>query len=315
MKENKKQYILFAKSEFELPILSQPWYLDAVCGKKNWDVIIIKKGNKIVATMPFYSFGNFMLRLIRMPHLTKYLGPYFINAYDNNKHRNSLMRELIKQLPPFNFFEQNFHPSINDYLPFYWKGFTGTTRYTFKIDLSEDIQQIFNNISPNYRNNKISSANKIISVSFNRTLHEFYKIQQLTFHRQKTSLPFSFEFLEKYDCILKEHDSRMIFFAVDTKNQIHSVLYLIWDSNTAYLLMAGDDPQKRKSGAGILLVWEAIKYAKEVLKKKRFDFVGSMLEPITNIRQDFGAELVPYLRIQKMYPTWLKIAREAKDII
>ena len=298
-----------------MPIYSQPWYLNAVCGEDNWDVIIIKKGNKIAATMPFYKFDRYLLKFIRMPHLTKYLGPYFTKAFNNMKHRKNLMRELIKQLPSFNFFEQNFHPSFNDWLSFYWKNFTGTTRYTFEIDLSEDLEKIYDNISPNYRNNKISSAKKTISVSFDKSIHEFYKVQQLTFHRQKISMPFSFEFLKKYDCILKEHDSRKIFFAVDTKNQIHSVLYLIWDRNTAYLLMAGDDPQKRKSGAGILLVWKAIKFAKEILKKKKFDFVGSMLEPITNVRQDFGADLVPYLRIQKMYPTWLKIAREAKDII
>ena len=60
-----------------------------------------------------------------------------------------------------------------------------------------------------------------------------------------------------------------MFFAVDEFEKIHSVVYLIWDNKTAYFHLAGDDPALRNSGASILLTWETIRYAREVLKDIR----------------------------------------------
>ena len=103
-----------------------------------------------------------------------------------------------------------------------------------------------------------------------------------------------------------------MFFAIDEKNQIHSAVYLIWDETTAYLVMAGDDPEFRNSGAGILIVWHAIKYAKEVLGKKQFDFMGSVIEPITRVRRNFGGEQVPYFQVKKFNSKILELLFQLK---
>ena len=197
------------------------------------------------------------------------------------------------------YFEQFFQPSITNWLPFYWKGFEATARYTFVIDLKDSLENIYGRITANYRNNKIKKAEQIVEVVSDRSLEDFYAVQKKSFDRQQISMPFSFDFLKKLDEALEEKDSRKIFFAVDEKNQIHSALYLTWDSEKAYLLMIGDDAELRSSGAGILLTWHSIKYAKEVLQKKQFDFLGSMLEPVANIRRDFGAEQIPYFEVKK----------------
>ena len=132
------------------------------------------------------------------------------------------------------------------------------------------------------------------------------------FQDKDSKLPFPFKFLKKYDEGLNAQNKRIMFFAIDEKNQIHSAVYLIWDEETTYLVMAGDDPDFRNSGAGVLIVWHAIKYAKEVLSKKRFDFMGSMIEPITRVRRNFGGKQAPYFQVKKVNSKLLEIIFQLK---
>lgn len=45
---NKSKYRNLCAVEKNIPIFSQDWWLDAVCGEENWDVIIIEKGGIIL---------------------------------------------------------------------------------------------------------------------------------------------------------------------------------------------------------------------------------------------------------------------------
>jgi len=62
----------------------------------------------------------------------------------------------------------------------------------------------------------------------------------------------------------------------------------------------GADPRLRSSGAQSLLFWEAIKLASE--KNLKFDFEGSMIEPIERVFRAFGATQVPYLQLYSAAP-------------
>ena len=116
------------------------------------------------------------------------------------------------------------------------------------------------------------------------------------------------------DTALKEKKAREIFFASDSDKQIHAVLYLIWDKETAYYHIAGDDSNLRKSGASILLIYHAIKYASEILKLNRFDFEGSMLPGIEPVRRNFGAKQTPYFTIQRFQPSFLSLFYDLKKM-
>lgn len=304
---DKEAYILFCKKEKEVSLFSQPWYLDAVCGESHWDILMIKKGNEVAATMPILKNKQFGFSLSRMPLITPYLGPYFPIKFRSIKQQEKLMRALIQQLPKFDFFDQNFHPSITNWLPFYWEGFEATVRYTFLIDLEKSLEEIFQNISSNYRNNKIGKAEKSIKIVSNRSLEEFYKVQKKTFEKQGMKVPYFFDFIKKIDIAFEKENARKVFFAIDEKDQIHSVAYLTWDEDTAYFQMTGSDPSFGNSGAGVFIIWESIKFAKEVLGKKHFDFCGSVIEGIAKVRQEFGGEQVPYFNLKRFESKMLKI--------
>jgi len=309
---SKTTYLHFCEKEKKIPLFSQPWYLDTICGKDNWDILMIKKGNEIAATMPILKKKQFGFSLSRMPLITPYLGPYFSKKFRSVKQQEKLMRTIIQELPKFDFFDQNFHHSITNWLPFYWEGFEANVRYSFLINLEEDLEKIFQNISSNYRNNKIGKAKKSLKIVSNRKLQEFYEVQKKTFEKQKMQVPYSFDFIKKFDAVLEKENTRKIFFAIDEKEQIHSVAYLTWDEKTAYFQMTGSDPIFRNSGAGVFIIWETIKFAKEVLGKSQFDFAGSVIENIAKVRQEFGAEQVPYFNVKNFESKLLEILYKLK---
>jgi len=73
---NKEKYRDFCTTEPEIPIFSKDWWLDSVCGEINWNVLLLEKDNKIVASMPYYTTKKMMLYMIFMPKLTQSMGPY-----------------------------------------------------------------------------------------------------------------------------------------------------------------------------------------------------------------------------------------------
>jgi len=153
MEEYKQKYRAYCKTESSIPIFSKDWWLDAVCGKDNWDVVIFEnKGNDIIAAMPYYAIkSRYGFKNIIMPKLTQTMGPwikYPLNQKYSKKlsFEKKIFTELINKIPKHASFVQNFHYSITNWLPFYWHGFKQTTRYTYVIALT-DLDRIFADFS------------------------------------------------------------------------------------------------------------------------------------------------------------------------
>ena len=306
---SKEKYQSYCDSE-SLPVFVQPWYLDVVCGAEHWEVALVERNSKVVGVFPYHLKKRGPYQIILMPMLVKMMGTYISQTFQHYSKR--ITKELMAQLPPVAEFDQNFHYDITDWLPFYWSGYKQSTLYSYVFEDLSDLEKVYDGIINDYRNNKMKKAEKIVTVRTDLSLQEFYNIQQMTFTRQGKKFILPFSFIEKLDEALVANASRKIFFALDEAGQIHSVVYLIWDKKTAYYLFAGDDPNLRNSGAGILLIWEVIKYTKNVLGLNRFDFQGSMIPGIEKVGRSFGAKAVPYFRIWKEGPMlyrWAKWVR------
>jgi hypothetical protein len=301
---HKDRYVSFSQKEAKLPLFLQPWYLDAVC-EEQWDVVTAEKGGQTVAVLPYFLKKKGPFYNITMPLLTKFMGTYVREDFRHPKQYYKLCKELIEGLPKVAAFKQNAHYSIHNWLPFYWEGFRQTTYYSYQIRLEDGLEAAFSRLSTDYRNNKIPRAEKMISLDEEVSLEEFHQIAEASYQRQKMAFPVSYPFLEKLDQTLAEHESRKILGARDQEGRLHSALYLVWDKNSAYDLMAGDDPALRQSGAGIWLSWQAIRYTSEVLQLPVFDFLGSMKPSIERVRRNFGAHAVPYFRLERFSsPFW-----------
>lgn len=297
MEDTKVKYQRYCQSHPSIPIYIQPWYLNAVIPPGAWDVVLSYKGEELVGALPFFHKQKYGFHYVTMPPFVKFMGPHIAPDWKALKFEHAILSDLIEQLPPMAGWKQNFHYDISNWLPFYWQGYSQMTRYTYTIEL-DNLDDVYNGINRNMRRN-IKKAKESLSVKEGLSPEAFYRINQLSFDRQEVSMPYGLATFLKHDAALAENQARTIFYAVDEQNKIHSAAYLIWDQQSSYYHLSGDDPALRQSGAGILLIWEAIRYTKEVLGLNRFDFEGSMIPQIEKIRLQFGAKQQPYFYIWK----------------
>lgn len=280
----------------------QAWYLDAVCDGGEWEVSLIREGEELVAAYTYFVKQKMGFKYITMPPFVKVMGPYISSKYRDLKKSHQLLEQFIAQLPNLDCIKQDLHYSVSNWLPFHWADFKQSGRYTYLIDLS-DLELVFSNINRNMKRNIRKAANQL-SVKQDLPIEEFYAINKMSFDRQGISIPYNLDQLKKHDAALAAKNARKIFYAVDEQGQIHSASYLIWDQSSSYYHLSGDDPNLRQSGAGILLIWEAIQYSCNELGLQTFDFEGSMLKPVEQIRRQFGAQQQHYTRIWQYNSRW-----------
>lgn len=297
---NKEHYRAFCATASDLPLWVHDWYLDATCEDGIWDVVIVFRGEQVIATLPYFIKTRAGFRYITMPLFVKAMGPYLIPELRTLKKQHQLYKELIEQLPKVDGFKQNFHPLISNWLPFYWKVYQQTTYYTYQFDDLSDLAAIKRNANKSIQRN-IRKAEQLLTIDYELSAEEFYEINTWSFKRQAIPPPYTKAQFLRLDAALEKQQARQIFCARDADGQIHSAAYLVWDKKIAYYLFSGDHPDLRKSGSGILLLWEAIQYTSKVLELNCFDFEGSIIQRLETLRVQFGAKQVPYFYIWKYH--------------
>lgn len=291
------------------------WWLDVTAGEDNWDVSIVERNDEVIASLPYYKTKKYFFDIINMPKLTPSMGVW-IKYPSNQKYTTKLSYEkeifqaLIENLPNFNFFYQHFHWSITNWMPFHWQGFKQSTDYTYVLEDTQDLDLLFLNFRENIRR-EIRKAEKLLTVVEEEEIDKFYPIHNKTFDRQQMSNPYHVDLIKQLDAACKVRNCRKIWFAIDDSGQVHSTIYVVWDSKAVYYLMGGADPLLRTSGATSLLLWQAIQVASG--QGKQFDFVGTMFEPIDRFFRGFGAAQKPYLQISKTNGKLIKFSFLVKD--
>ncbi|MFQ2193690.1 GNAT family N-acetyltransferase [Aeromonas jandaei] len=314
---NKEKYRQLCEEEPTIPIFSQAWWLDAVAGE-SWDVCIVEKGNKIQASMPYVVKKKYGLTFLTQPSLTQNLGPWIRSAHSKYSKQLSqqkdLMEALIDQLPKYHYFSQSWHYSNTNWLPFYWRDFEQVTRYTYVIDDLSNIDDVWDSSLANIRTDIRKAENKFnLVVKEHFPFSDFLLLNRQTFLRQGMQLPYSESFVNQLVFTAKDRNQCRWFIAQDNEGRNHAGVLLVWDSESAYYLMGGGDPDLRNSGATSLCMWEAIKFASTVTK--RFDFEGSMIEPVERFFRAFGAKQTPYFALTHRPSRWLNTAIHLKKAL
>lgn len=312
MKEAYRAFVQTAPADF--PLFMHDWYLDAVCASAGrWEAIGLEKSGALVAVWPFFVREKWGFRYVTMPPLGRMMGPYIVPEYRPVQREMGVLEDLAKQLPALAAWSQDFPYTAQNWLPLYWRGFCQTTRFSYQLPLG-DQAALWAGLTATYRNNIIPKALQRVDVQLGDDLAEFYAVHNRSFARQGLEPPIAFDLLQRLDAALAARGQRAIFFARDRQDgRVHSVIYLAWDRQTAYYLLAGDDPALRASGSGILIAWEAVRYANDVLRLPMFDFAGSMIAPIERVRRQFGAMQRPYFRVEKEWSWWWKMRRVVRE--
>ncbi|GFZ77368.1 hypothetical protein GCM10011403_20430 [Pseudohongiella nitratireducens] len=312
---SKEEYRAICAREPTIPIFSQHWWLDAVAGD-NWDVVLAKKGDQVIGALPYVIQKKYGFTLLTQPVLTQTLGPWVKPTHKSYPkklaYEKDVLGELADQLPKCDHYAQSWHCDQQNWLPFYWRGFKQTTRYTYRLPLAPSQEQLWKDLQQNIRGD-IRKAREREGVTVrDGSLEEFLALNKMVFQRQNISVPYTNEFVARIDAAASAHNSRDCLVAEGPDGKLHAGAYIVRSGDTAYYLIGGGDPVLRGSGATSLVLWEAIIRQPETVEI--FDFEGSMIEPIERFFRGFGAVQTPYFNVSRSPSKLFKGLKMLRDL-
>lgn len=254
-------------------------------------------GNTLLAGLPLVQHTEFTVRMATHPPLTPYLGLLF--KEQNSKYvtrlsrEKRLSREVARKLKEdFHYVNCNFPPGNIDLQPFIWENFTTNVSYTYIIQLDSSLDDIWKSMSDKNRNQIRKTEKDGITIIHSDEFEQTVNLVEKTFVRQGSKFLYS-STAHDYHKIMKEAGQCKSFLARDAEGELIATAYIIWDHKKSYYLLGGYDPYKSHGGASAAVLWEAIKYSKEQLGLREFDFEGSTLPEVEEFFREFGGTLVP----------------------
>jgi Acetyltransferase (GNAT) domain len=280
-------------------IFQQPWWLDAVAPRR-WGEATVERDGRMIARLPYVVRGRPRMRVLTMPPLTQTLGPWVersgASAPRALGEEIELLTALEAALPRADSFVQHFAPAVLNALPFHWAGYRLELQYTYRLTGLGSEDAVWQGMRGNIRR-EIRKARRRVDIRDDLPLDRFHEVWVKTFERQQLRPSVSLAQLERLDTACVARGARALLSAHDDADRVHAVAYVVWDANAAFYLLAGADPALRTSGASSLVLWEAIRRARDVTDV--FDFEGSMLPSVERYFRAFGARQTPYLRVSR----------------
>lgn len=197
-------------------------------------------------------------------------------------------------------------------------GFQRKAALTFMIDLSQDLDTIWNKFSGANVHKEIRRAERAgVVILRNERYEEFYRLYTAVRVQKGLSEPISLDIIKKYGTL----------FVAEYKGQVISARVYVEDAEHIRSWVSGSARFESKDtalvgNAGRLMVWEAIRYAKD--KGIRwFDFGGynaggmhgEVLDQPNWFKKSFGGEVVTVYEYKKVYSKAYIYARKMYDAV
>jgi len=299
----KERYKTFCDEHPEIPLFMQYWWMEAANIGKEWDVLFYEENNKIKASFVYLIVKKLNFKFILQPMLSQYSGLWIdyqpdITSTEKLSVENKIMSNLIEQIEnlKFTYFEQNFHYSVANWLPFHWKNYRQTTRYTYQIKDIKNLKNVYDSFS--YAKQKhIKKNNDNLQIDISVSAEDFFYFHKECLKQKGKGIEYSLHlFLTIYNEAIRREQGLIV--AIKDKNQnLHSALFVVWDKKSAYSLISAINPKFKFDGTSTKMFWEAIKLVSN--KTEIFDFEGSMTEGVAKSFQQFGTQQIPYFNISK----------------
>lgn len=305
---NKELYAAFCNRHPDMPIMMQPWWMDAVCAGKQWDVMLVKQSeisakesdDEIVAAMPYLLRKRLWYKFIIMPQMTMFGGVWMNEELQESANKQKHLAKLIsKRLSEMKiaYYEQNF--TVGNPLPelLAKHRMKCLERVTYRIDDLSSIDEVEASFSKN-KKRQLHKAEGL-QVDYDMTAEEFYRFHTVCMSERKRKLTYSREFL-----LVLERKARRLgqsaFIRIRKGVQTVAAAFVVWDKQFMYYLIPAYLPSAADTGASARLADEAIRLAKE--KGLCFDFEGGNDDAgIANHYKQFGAQTVTYHSVTRLY--------------
>lgn len=305
-----------ARSEFRelqqrdpsIPLFLRPEWLGSIHGEEDeWGVVLSGKKGDIKGFLPFsvrYRAGH---RLIGMPSLTPYAGPWLYYPPEGERdYEMRTIRDLIEGLPPFHEFDQKFHPAAQNWFPFHNQGFQQKSLYTNILPPFPSKEELRTSYSSEFRNRlkKLEESSRVIEGT---DIHPLLQLHEKEQRRRKIPELVDRPTLERIDSLLSPRNDRRILYAYDDGGNLLGGVYLAKDEHYAYYLLGSSDPDRRGSNPLGRLLNEGHQWASD--QGLSFDLLGSMIPSIERYYRRMGAEQLAHHRVWRTKGMVIKTLR------
>lgn len=305
---NKERYTEWAAAIGNVPLTMQPWWMEAVCAGKEWDVLLSEdKDGNILAAMPYLLRKRFHWRYIIMPQMTQTGGIWVDPSITDNRWEISqVCQDLQNQLKKLkvSYYYQQFPIGSLAAQAMSGLGFRLSERITYRIDFLSDFEQVVGSFSKNKKRQLQKAAT--LTADQQLSIEDFYRFHAHCTRARRKHILYTREFL----LVLQRKAARLgqctVLAVRNVDGEVCAAAFLVWDKTTMYYLIPCYDPAYRDSGAGALLVLEALKLARQ--KKLAFDFEGSMDAGVAKHYSQFGSTPTVYYAVEKYYRPFFRLA-------
>ncbi len=327
---NKERYAAWCEQIGNVPLMMQPWWMDAVCAGKEWDVILVESQKskdespsasgvenaedadsqaepKILGAMPYLLRKRLGRKYILMPQQTQIGGIWVDPSITDNRWEIARVCQSIDQQLKqmhLSYYYQQYPIGSLPAEAMRGLGFRLRERITYRLDFLNDIDQIVESFSKNKRRQLQKAASLVADTQL--TAEDFYRFHVHCLDAQHKRISYTREFLLVLERKARRLGQCEILSIRNLEGEVYAAAFLVWDRTTMYYLIPCYDPAYKDSGASALLVLEAIKLAHR--KHLSFDFEGSMDSGVAKHYSQFGTTPTRYYGVEKCYHPLFRLA-------
>lgn len=301
---NKERYCEWAASQEYVPVFMMPWWLDAVCAGKTWDVLLAEdEGGHILGAMPYMLRGRAFYKFISMPPQTQTGGIWVTPEVTADKWRTAeACRQIKEQMETLGiaYYYQQYLPGSLCVDAMRGLGCKVKERTVYRV---EDLSNL-DALIASFSKNKQKQLQKSLSLhaEHKMDIEDFYRFYCRCMSNAKRRCAYTREFLLVLERKAKRLGQCEVLNICNADGLTYAAAFVLWDMHYMYFLFPAYDPAFKESGASALLVLEAMKLARE--KHVRFDFNNSMDKRVLKEFKQFGAEPVRYYSVERTYKSF-----------
>ncbi len=305
---NKERYIEWVGQQEYVPVMMSPWWMDAVCAGKEWDVLLAEdEEGQIVGAMPYLLRKRAWFKYIIMPQQTQTGGIWVTAEITADKWKTAeVCRQIKEQLDGMGlaYYYQQYLPGSLCVDAMRGLGFKTHERITYRVNDLSSLDAVIDSFSKN----KKRQLQKALSLRAERGMNpeDFYRFHVRCLRARNREISYSREFLLVLERKARRLGQCEIVTISNADGQPYAAAFVVWDAHNMYYLIPCFDPAFKESGASALLVLECMKLARE--KHVNFDFEGSMDRGTAKHYKQFGSTPVKYYSVEKYYKPIFRLA-------
>jgi hypothetical protein len=286
----------------ERSIFHEPWWLNATIGE-NWHMAVVKTGEEIIGEMPYTLTKKGLWRVSYLPPLTRTLGPVIkgqsVDAGGPEWcHRLDVTRELIAQLPKCAHFQQIADPLVAEAeaAAFLLDGFKVSVQFTLKLPAGVDEETVWRGLRWNTRNRVRRSSERFV-VQEIANVETFVNFYDSNLAARELDNVYGSTIMRRLLTEVLRRNAGLMLGSFDSDGSLAAATALVWDRANVYYFLTTRKATAH-SGAVALLVWQAMKIARE--RNLELDFDGVSTAGILQFLAGFGGHLVRRYAFERM---------------